>query len=204
MAALPSPTELSRASLLGGALGRGDQGYKRAHFGAHPALARAFRGSRPRRLFHKADLGSGPELDRAVRDALADPGCRVVGIVHNAVDAQLSGSEQIELAWSAEGMRQVTAILRVARDAGRVLVMTGDRGHVVDEVTTRAAPGAGGRWRMTGPAGDGGASRWFLHRVGDASGGLAPGACCPRPSAGQPSESSQDLCLHAVSPNEQM
>lgn len=94
-------------------------------------------------------------MDPVVRDALADPGQRVVGIVHNAVDAQLSGSDQIELVWSAEGMRQVTAILRVARDAGRIVVVTGDHGHVVDEGTTRTAPGARGRWRMAGPAGDG-------------------------------------------------
>ncbi len=124
VAVLPSVTETSRASLLSGALGRGDQSYERAHFGTHPALARAVRGSRPPRLFHKADLGSGPELDAVVREALVDPGQRVIGIVHNAVDAQLSGSDQVELTWSVEGLRKVTAILRVARDACRVLVLT--------------------------------------------------------------------------------
>lgn len=154
VAVLPSVTEVSRASLLAGALGRGDQAYERARFGSHPALVRAARGSPPR-LFHKADLGAGPELDPAVRDALVDPAQRVVGVVHNAVDAQLSGSDQVELLWSTEGLRQVSAILRVARDARRVLVVTGDHGHVLDEGTTRAAPGAGARWRGPGPAGEG-------------------------------------------------
>lgn len=154
VATLPSVTEVSRASLLGGTVGRGDQAYERAHFGAHPALVRAARG-RPPRLFHKADLGSGPELEAVVRDALADSGQRVVGIVHNAVDAQLSGSDQIEVQWSAQVLRQVTSILRAARDARRVLVVTGDHGHVVDEGTTRAPAGAGGRWREAGPAAEG-------------------------------------------------
>lgn len=154
VAALPSVTEVSRASLLCGTVGRGNQAYERARFGAHPALVQAARG-RPPRLFHKADLGSGPELEAAVRDALADPAQRVVGVVHNAVDAQLSGSDQIEVQWSAEALRQVTAILRAARDARRVLVVTGDHGHVVDEGTTRAPAGAGGRWREAGPPGEG-------------------------------------------------
>ena len=154
VAALPSVTEASRASLLGGAAARGDQAHERAHFGAHPALARAARG-RPPRLFHKAELGSGPELGAAVRDALADQGQRVVGIVHNAIDSQLSGSDQIEVNWSADTLRQVAAILRAARDARRVLIVTGDHGHIVDEGTTRAPAGAGGRWRDAGPAGEG-------------------------------------------------
>jgi hypothetical protein len=72
---------------------------------------------------------------------------RVVGVIHNAVDAQLAGSDQIDLSWSAEGMRQVTALLRIARDAGRVVVVTGDHGHVVEAGTTLFPGGVGDRWR---------------------------------------------------------
>jgi hypothetical protein len=55
-------------------------------------------------------------LEVEVRDAVADPAQRVVGVVHNAVDAQLSGSDQLDLEWSSEALRQVSALLRVARD----------------------------------------------------------------------------------------
>jgi hypothetical protein len=147
-------TEVSRASLLCGALTRGDQSAERAGFAAHPGLLAASGARRPPRLFHKADLGPGPELEAPVRDAVADPQQRVIGVVHNAVDAQLAGSDQIELAWSAEGLRQVAALLRVARDAGRVVVVTGDHGHVVEAGSTLAAGGEGDRWRAGGAAGE--------------------------------------------------
>ena len=153
-AVLPSVTEVSRASLLCGALTRGDQSAERAGFAAHPGLLAASGARRPPRLFHKADLGPGPELEAPVRDAVADPQQRVIGVVHNAVDAQLAGSDQIELAWSAEGLRQVAALLRVARDAGRVVVVTGDHGHVVEAGSTLAAGGEGDRWRAGGAAGE--------------------------------------------------
>ena len=155
VAVLPSETAASRASMLAGTLGRGDQGYERVHFEAHPALGRASRGGKHPKLFHKASLGAGPELDQSLRDALADPERRVVSVVHNAIDAQLSGSDQLEVSWSAEVMAHLTPMLRLARDVGRILIVTGDHGHVLDEGTTRAAPGAGGRWREGGTIGEG-------------------------------------------------
>ena len=150
-ATLPSVTEVSRTSLLSGALSRGDQTHERTRFAAHPALLREARQNRPR-LFHRGDLGAGPDLEPPLRDALADVSQRIVGVVHNAVDAQLSGSDQLQVAWSLDVMRHLSQILRLARDVGRVVVITGDHGHVVDEGTTRAAPGAGGRWRESAAA----------------------------------------------------
>jgi hypothetical protein len=154
-AVLPTVTEVSRTSLLCGTLSRGDQSTERAGFATHAGLVAASGAGRPPRLFHKADLGPGPELSTSLRDAVADRQQRVIGVVHNAVDAQLSGSDQIELSWSAEGMRQVAALLRVARDAGRVVVVTGDHGHVVEERTTLQAGGVGDRWRSAGPPREG-------------------------------------------------
>ncbi len=155
LAVLPSETAASRASMLAGALGRGDQGFEGVHFEAHPALGRASRGGKHPKLFHKASLGAGPELDQGLRDALADPERRIVGVVHNAIDAQLSGSDQLEVSWSVEIMAHLTPMLRLARDVGRILIVTGDHGHVLDEGTTRAAPGAGSRWREGGAVGEG-------------------------------------------------
>ncbi len=146
-AVLPSVTEVSRASLLCGALTRGDQTVERNGFAGHKSLVAASRAGFPPRLFHKADLGAGPEVDAKVREALTEPGQRVVGIVHNAVDAQLSGSDQLDLSWTAEKLRQIAALLQAARDAGRVVVVTGDHGHVLEEATVVVPGGLGDRWR---------------------------------------------------------
>lgn len=155
-AALPSVTEISRASLFCGRLTRGDQAAERTGFAALPSLVAASRAGKPPRLFHKADLASGPELGADVQAAVADHQQRIVGIVHNAVDAQLSGSDQLEIAWSADDFRQISALLHTARQAGRIVVVTGDHGHVLDEGTVQMPGGAGDRWRSAGtPPGDG-------------------------------------------------
>ncbi len=153
VAALPTVTEVSRSSLLCGSLTRGDQTAEKAGFASHPALRAASRAGSPPRLFHKADLGSGPELETPVRDALADRTQRIIGMVHNAIDAQLSGSDQLDLSWSAEALRQVTALLRVSRDAGRAVVVIGDHGHVLEEGTVQRPGVPGDRWRtaLDGP-----------------------------------------------------
>lgn len=106
-------------------------------------------------LFHKADVGAGPELEEAVRRAITDRGQQVVGVVHNAVDAQLGGSDQLEPVWSADSLRQVAALLRLARDGGRVVVVTGDHGHILEDGTTQVAAAGGDRWRGTGAVRDG-------------------------------------------------
>jgi len=155
VAMLPSVTEISRASLLCGVLTRGDQAVERAGFAAHPGLLTVSRAGRPPRLFHKGDLGPGPEVPTAVADALADPQQRVVGVVHNAVDAQLAGSDQMELAWSAEILRPLPALLRIARDAGRIVVVTGDHGHIIESGPPSPADGVAHRWRGPGPVGEG-------------------------------------------------
>jgi hypothetical protein len=149
-AVLPSVTEVSRASLLCGVLTRGDQAVERTGFARHAAVVAASRADHPPRLFHKAEIGAGPELGEELRTAVTDPQQRIVGVVHNAVDAQLSGSDQLDLTWSAEGLRQVNALLQAARGAGRVVVVTGDHGHVLDEGTAQVAGGSGDRWRSEG------------------------------------------------------
>jgi hypothetical protein len=153
-AALPTVTEVSRASLLCGRLVRGDQTAERSGFASHPALVAVSRAGKPPRLFHKAELGGGPELEVEVRDAIADPAQRVVGVIHNAVDAQLAGSDQLDLTWSSEALRQVGGLLRVARDVGRAIVVISDHGHVLDEGTVQRTGVPGDRWRVAaeGPA----------------------------------------------------
>jgi hypothetical protein len=155
-AALPSVTEISRASLLCGRLTRGDQAVERTGFAALPSLVAVSRSGKPPRLFHKASLGAGPELGIDVQAAIADLQQKVVGIVHNAVDAQLSGSDQLEITWSADNFRQVSALLHTARQVGRIVIITGDHGHMLDEGALQLPGGAGDRWRNVGtPLADG-------------------------------------------------
>jgi hypothetical protein len=52
-------------------------------------------------------------------------------------------------------MRQLVSILRVARDAGRIVVVTGDHGHVVDDGTPAMPDWPAERWRAAGSAGEG-------------------------------------------------
>lgn len=154
VAGLPTVTEVSRASLFSGKLIRGQQSVEKSGLASHPRLVAASRAGKPPALFHKAELGPGPELASAVTAALEDQGQRVVAVVHNAIDAQLSGSDQVEFSWTAETLRQVAALLRLARDSGRAVVVTGDHGHVIEAGTTLAASGGGGgdRWRPSGAA----------------------------------------------------
>ena len=146
-AMLPSVTEISRTSLLCGAVTLGNQQTERTGFAANTRLVAVSRAGKPPRLFHKADLGSGPELGTEVLNALADPHQTIVGVVHNAVDAQLSGSDQLDMAWTTEGLRQFAALLQAARASGRVVIITGDHGHTLDHGTVQLAPGSGDRWR---------------------------------------------------------
>ena len=155
VAALPTITEVSRTSLLSGRLVRGNASAERAAFGSHQRLREISRAGKPPLLFHKADVGAGPELDERVRSALTDTNQKVVGVVHNAVDAQLAGSDQIELLWSMEVLRQLAPVLRAAREGGRLIILTGDHGHVLDAGTTYVQAGPGDRWRSGGRAQDG-------------------------------------------------
>jgi PglZ domain len=155
VAALPTVTEISRTSLLSGRLVRGNATLERTAFAEHQRLRGVSKAGKPPLLFHKADLGAGPELSERVRTALADTGQKVVGIVHNAVDAQLAGSDQIEVLWTTEVLRQLAPLLRAAREAGRLIILTGDHGHVLDAGTTLVQAGPGDRWRSGGRARDG-------------------------------------------------
>ena len=154
LAALPTVTEVCRASLLSGRLARGGQPEERT------GLAAAF--GPDTALFHKAELvfgaGSGESLSRTVADALADPGRRLVAAVVNTIDDALDRSDPASTEWTRDTVRLVAHLLDLAGD--RVVLLVSDHGHVVDrgaEATVRSYPdAAAGRWRpATAPAGEG-------------------------------------------------
>ena len=72
---------------------------------------------------------------------------RVVGVVYNAVDDHLSGSDQLHLRWSLDDLRLLRPLLYEASTAGRTLIITADHGHVIDEQTLQRTAADGDRWR---------------------------------------------------------
>lgn len=147
VAALPTVTEVSRASLLSGKLIQGSAQIEKAGFASHPALVRVSSRGKPPIVFHKAELSDAGGLSSEVREAIADTSRRIVGIVHNAVDDQLDGSDQLHHSWSLDDLRILRPVLREARDAGRPLLLTSDHGHVLDNGTTLRSSEGGDRWR---------------------------------------------------------
>lgn len=151
LAALPTVTQVSRASLFAGRITVGRQAEERA------ALAAAF--GPQARLLHKADLraGSGASLDPAVIAALDDPSVPLVAAVVNTIDDALDRSDPGVTEWGLQTVRAVRDLLEHAKD--RIVVLLSDHGHVVDrgeEAKLRSDPSGGTRWRTAdSPAGDG-------------------------------------------------
>ena len=156
VAALPTVTEASRTSLLSGRLGVGGQAEEREGFATHPALRAASPATRPPVLFHKADLvgPSGDALGPEVASALSDSDQRVVGVVVNAIDDHLARGDQLVVNWGVDSIRPVRWLLDAAAEAGRVLVLTSDHGHVLrrpESRLRRPAASGGERWRSEPP-----------------------------------------------------
>ena len=132
IAAIPSATVFSRASLLSGMLAKGEQNIERRNFEANKDLNEVSDKKHPPLLFHKQDLTEGnrgvisPELSAK----LTTPHHRVVGVVINAIDDRLSNAQQVIDNWSISRISPLRALLRLARDAGRVVILASDHGHV--------------------------------------------------------------------------
>lgn len=147
VAAIPTVTEASRASLLCGRLTVGTQAQEKPGFASHPALLANSRAELPPRLFHKGDLSDAGNLAPEVRAAISNPRQQVVGVVYNAVDDHLSGPDQLNQRWSLEDLRLLLPLLREAREARRVVVVTADHGHLLEDGTTQVPGGQSDRWR---------------------------------------------------------
>ena len=152
VAALPTVTEVSRTSLLCGRLALGTAANEKTGFASHPALLAHSRSEMPPRLFHKGDLADSTNLSQEVRATIANPHQRVVGVVYNAVDDHLSGPDQLHQRWALEDLRLLLPLLREAREARRVVVVTADHGHLLEDGTTQvtgaSAPDkVSDRWR---------------------------------------------------------
>jgi hypothetical protein len=146
---IPSTTSFSRASLLCGKLTSGGQTIEKRGFEEHPELRAAGKPSFPPLLFHKDEIGaSGGDLAETVRLEIRNPSRKVVGAIVNVVDDSLAGPEQFSIRWSLDQVPVVQALLSEARDAGRVVILLSDHGHVLDQGSTLSRrQNASDRWR---------------------------------------------------------
>lgn len=150
IAACPTVTEVSRASLIAGDLTIGNQDAERKAFEALAVLAR--NGTKPR-FFHQNKLlgAAGQSLAAEVQQAIGPEGPTVVGVVINTIDDHLrkgTFTEDLRLG----DLHALDSLLEAARNAGRAVVISADHGHVL------AQPDDGGTGAYQG-GGDGG-ERW--------------------------------------------
>jgi hypothetical protein len=132
LAALPTLTEVSRTSLLCGALRTGARDAERNGFAA---LADAG-GLKKAPLFHKGPLDSArpgyalaDDVAAAIADVTRHP---LVTCVLNTVDDALDRSDAAGIAWGADTVKHLAPLLDRARHAGRIVILTADHGHVVE------------------------------------------------------------------------
>jgi hypothetical protein len=153
LAAIPSVTEISRTSLFCGQLRQGAAADEQAGFAAHPALRTHSKSGFPPLLFHKSALRGDEDavLAGRVREEVASPNRRIVGVVINAVDDQLLKGEQLDSRWSRDAVPVLPALLHEAKLSRRLVVIASDHGHVLDSDSVYRPSEGGERWR---PAGD--------------------------------------------------
>lgn len=148
VAAFPTVTEVSRATLLCGQLTTGTSSLEKSGFSTHPALLSQSRADVPPKLFHKGDLSDSTNLSSEVRSAIANPHQRIVGLVYNAVDDHLSGPDQLNQRWTLEDLRLILPILREAKEARRIVIVTADHGHLLEDGTLQSnGGGESDRWK---------------------------------------------------------
>lgn len=170
VAVVPTITEVSRATLLCGKLTTGAASTEKAGFAVHPALVARSNPNSPPKLFHKGDLSDSTNLSSEVRAAISNVKQKVVGLVYNAVDDHLSGPDQLLQRWSLDDLRLLLPILREAKDARRIVIVTADHGHLLEDGTNQISGGESDRWR-TGNTTNNDSEIIFSHgRVRTASG----------------------------------
>jgi len=149
IAALPSITEVCRRSLLAGRLMSGNGDDEKQAFAANIDLSQAVKSAGPAILFQKSELADsgGASLSLEVRKEIASAKRRVVAAIVNAVDDHLLKGEQVFIPWTLSHIPLLNQLLGAAMEAGRLVVMTSDHGHVLDHDTAYRASNLGERYR---------------------------------------------------------
>lgn len=147
IAALPTVTEVSRASLLSGRIAVGASASEKAAFSTQSDLLAVSNSAHPPRLFHKGDLSTDGGLAQEVRSAISNSSQKVVAVVYNAVDDHLSGPDQLHQRWSLDDLRLLVPLLSEARASRRLILVTADHGHMLEDGSAQVKGGTSDRWR---------------------------------------------------------
>jgi hypothetical protein len=132
IATIPSVTHFSRTSLLSGMLAKGDQNVERKNFESNKDLVAVCDKRYPPILFHKQELTEGNRgaISPELLAKLTTSNHKVIGVVINAIDDRLSNAQQVVESWSLSRISPLRALLRLARDSDRVVILASDHGHV--------------------------------------------------------------------------
>jgi hypothetical protein len=154
LATLPSVTAISRRSLFLGKLDPSTNGTEQGEFQKNDLLFKGSGGQVRPQLFRMGDLTDEDQggIANQVRQAISDKKCRVVSVVLNAIDDHLDSGKQIDFSWEVNRIRGLKDILRQASEAGRLVIITSDHGHILDTGTKMLASpkdDRGDRFRMS-------------------------------------------------------
>lgn len=90
-------------------------------------------------------------LSSDVSDAIGSA-TRFVGVVINAIDDHLAKGDQLALSWNVGSIRVLPSLLARARDAGRLVIIVSDHGHLLDQGTRQTTGSDSDRYRKPSPA----------------------------------------------------
>lgn len=150
IATVPSITNYSRTSLLSGELVKGDQSIEKRNFEANSALKQVCDKRYPPVLFHKKEVTEGARgiVGDDLSKAILSTNNKIVGVVFNAIDDRLSSAQQVRENWTINRISPLGAVLKLARDSGRVVILASDHGHVWHRPEAKLCSGdSGSRWR---------------------------------------------------------
>ncbi|WP_405088320.1 BREX-2 system phosphatase PglZ [Microbispora sp. NBC_01389] len=151
VAALPTVTQVSRASLFAARITTGGPDDERAAFEKH-----AFWKGKKARLFHKGGLpgDAGETLGDDLVQALNDD-ATAVAVVLNTIDDSLDKG-RADVPWRISDIAGMRTLLDYARYQGRAVIITSDHGHVLERGSElRRADGVrSARHRSAGPPAD--------------------------------------------------
>jgi hypothetical protein len=152
LATIPSVTAVSRKALFSGKLDFSDSTSEQVTWREHPEFINNSSKGKPQ-LFLKGDLAepNGTGLSQQVRRTIEKQDTRVVSVLLNVVDDQLSASDQLKVNWRVANIRYLQQILDAASQANRILILASDHGNVIERNQTRKigeTKGGGDRYRV--------------------------------------------------------
>ena len=132
IAALPTMTEVSRSALFAGKLMQPGEQLSTVRdperLRENKAFVKAF-GDGPTLLLRTEAESLTGELTGTARK-LVESSERVVGVVVNAVDDQLTGKPGYQVSANRTTIKALEPLLTLSRDAGRAVLLIADHGHV--------------------------------------------------------------------------